>query len=183
VEVESAVSSVLMQNETVKWSATAEYSFGRKAAPFGMMAFGGIFFGAAIWTAVDNYPRWYASWSNSPDYAGIAGTAGVIAMGLMAIWMAISKRAYIPQPEYRLTQNRTIIVEMRRTGDVETTARFIEPDRAVQSVQNKQSFTLFIPVRPEAGEKDAFVCFARLSKADHDGAIAVVNLGLGGRPS
>jgi hypothetical protein len=181
VTVDLAVSSVLMPNETVQWSATAEYSFGRKAAPFGIMTLGVILLSAAIWLSVENYPRWSAFWSASPDYAGVAGTAGVVVMGTLAMWIAISKRAYIPQPAYRLTQNRTIIVEMQRSGRSETTARFIEPGRAVQSVQYRQLFALCIPVRPEAGEKDAFVRFERLSKASHDAAIAVVNLSLGGR--
>jgi hypothetical protein len=174
-----ALSAVLMPKETILWSATAEYSFTRKLAPFGAILMGVIVLGISLWTAVENYRRWSATWSVSPEYTEITGIVAGVILGAIIIVGAMSKGAYIPQPEYRLTQSRTIVLAMQRTGHIETTARFIQPDRALRSVEYGRLFELSIPVRRETDDDDAFVHFERLSKASLDSALAVVNRTLG----
>jgi hypothetical protein len=171
---ESPFQSLLLPDETVYWSA--------EAAPFISPNFGsGVFAVLSLsFVGLGLYPIMAVILGSlpAPEPSRYLGPIASILFGLFSFWVAISDKAVLPRTRFMLTQRRALVARAKKLG-WETTARFIESGRAVQVVETGKHFELSIPVKPEDPRDNGFMKFHRLSKADCDAALVIVNKVIG----
>ena len=96
--------------------------------------------------------------------------------GLFGLWVGVSGRGIVPPAWYGLTQQRILMHSYKPHFIL---ARFIESGRAVSVEKRGSHFNISIPVKPEHKRERGVEILERLSLADKERALAIINQTLG----